>query len=80
MKQFDKTTLFIFIAGILLVFFIANTIGASSRAERYGNYCGRYNLNYLTAKQKCTADSECLWKSATDPHSGKITHWCTEHS
>jgi hypothetical protein len=62
---------------IILLFLFVNMY-LKKQIDNFGVYCGRYNLNPTTAKASCSIDSNCDWKTITDPSNGIETSWCTD--
>jgi len=67
--------IFIFIISI----YILLNIFLKKNIESYGIYCGSYNLNRLTAQQKCTNDMECIWNNY-NTLDGVPSGWCGQNS
>ena len=76
----DKKILyFIFILLIIaLIFYILNIFMKKS-IEKFGIYCGSYNLNKNTAQKHCSNDTECAWNSIKDPNTGLMNSWCSQN-
>jgi len=68
--------LFIIIC-FIFVFYILNK-QLNTTIERYGVYCGRYNLNRKTAEKLCSKDTECIWNNYTSKD-GVQTGWCGQN-
>ena len=47
--------------------------------EKFGIYCGYYNLDKKTSKKYCTDDAECAWNSTKDPNTGLMNEWCAQN-
>jgi hypothetical protein len=63
---------------IFLIFLFINIIIKKKNIEKYGIYCGRYNINQTTAETKCKADNECAWNNYTAQD--KTQHgWCGQN-
>jgi hypothetical protein len=66
---------------VLIIFFIIVLIFTftnyffNNYIEKYGVYCGRYNLNSMTAKNSCSKDNNCLWRPYKN-HDGREYGWC----
>ena len=46
--------------------------------EKYGIYCGRYNLDNNTAEKYCRNDQECIWNPYTSQQ-GVAAGWCGQN-
>lgn len=69
--------LFIIILIILILFYIINII-LKKNIEKYGIYCGRYNLKPKTAEALCKKDNNCSWNTYNDTSSGTKNNWCSD--
>jgi len=76
MDNLDLYLIIIFVI-ILIIFYFFNRI-LNKEIEKYGIYCGRYNLNKGTALQNCNNDSECLWNNYTSL-AGIPAGWCGQN-
>jgi hypothetical protein len=67
----DKNIIyFIFILLIIALIFYMLNIFMKKSIEKFGIYCGSYNLDKSTAQKYCSNDPECAWKSIKDPNTG----------
>jgi hypothetical protein len=64
---------------ILIIFYFFNII-LNKNIEKYGIYCGRYNLDtdLSLAQTNCTNDPECLWNNYISV-GGKSAGWCGQN-
>ena len=63
---------------IIVIFYILNIFMKKS-IEKFGVYCGSYNLDKKTAKKRCSNDQECAWNSIKDPNTGLMNEWCAQN-
>jgi hypothetical protein len=63
---------------IVVVFYVVNMFLKRS-IEKFGIYCGSYNLDKATAKRYCQSDPECAWNSLKDPNTGLMNEWCSQN-
>jgi len=63
---------------IILLLFICINLCLNDNIEKYGIYCGRYNINTTTAQTNCMNDSECMWNIYT-PVTGSASGWCGQN-
>jgi hypothetical protein len=59
---------------ILVLFYFLNKI-LNKNIEKYGTYCGRYNIDKTTAEKYCRNDVECLWNNYK-AQNGDSAGWC----
>ena len=69
------TKIFIIII-ILFLFILINFL--LKKKEKFGVYCGRYNLNKGDAEKNCKGDDECYWFTSTDLSKNK-NGWCGQN-
>jgi len=62
---------------ILVLFYFLNKI-LNKNIEKYGTYCGRYNIDKSTAQKYCTNDVECIWNNYT-AQDGTSAGWCGQN-
>ena len=68
----------IFIIIIILILFISINFLLKKKKEKFGVYCGRYNLNKGDAEKNCKGDDECKW--FTNINSSSSTDgWCGQN-
>jgi hypothetical protein len=67
------TYIIIFI--VILFIFVFIDILTKKNVEKYGVYCGRYNLSPSTAQPACSEDSNCAWKPYRT-RTGDTIGWC----
>lgn len=76
----DKNILyFIIILLIISLTFYMLNIFMKKSIEKFGIYCGSYNLNKSTAEKYCSNDQECAWTSIKDPNTGLMNSWCSQN-
>ena len=76
----DKNILyFIFILLIISLIFYMLNIFMKKSIEKFGIYCGSYNLDKRTAEKYCINDKECVWNSVKDPNTKLMNSWCTQN-
>ena len=76
----DKNILyFIFILLIIVLIFYMLNIFMKKSIEKFGIYCGSYNLDKSTAQKYCSNDQECAWISTKDPNTGLMNSWCSQN-
>jgi len=70
--------LFLVIILLILVFFYFLNNFLNKNIEKYGTYCGRYNIDKSTAQTYCSNDVECIWNNykAKD---GTSAGWCGQN-
>lgn len=68
----DGNLVLVIIFLIILVFFYFLNKFLNKNIEKYGTYCGRYNLDKNTAEKFCRADVECIWNTS-------LSGWCTQN-
>ena len=74
----DENLYLVIIFFILLVlFYFLNKI-LKKNIEKYGTYCGRYNLDKGTAQKYCSNDIECKWNDYT-AQDGTKAGWCGQN-
>jgi len=59
---------------IIILFFGINML-LKKNIERYGIYCGRYNIDKSSARRRCKGDIECTWNEYTS-RTGIPAGWC----
>lgn len=74
----DSVSLFFAIFLVILFLFIVVNITISKNMEKFGVYCGRYNLNPASAQKKCKSDFNCQWNSFVDGSTGIKNSWCSD--
>lgn len=76
----DKNILYfiIILLIIALIFYMLNIFMKKS-IEKFGIYCGSYNLNKSTAEKYCRNDQECAWTSIKDSNTGLMNSWCSQN-
>ena len=74
----DSLILFFTIFLVILFLFVIVNITIFKNVEKYGIYCGRYNMNKKTAKEYCKADYNCQWNSYKDPATNIRNSWCSD--
>lgn len=65
---------------IIIILFLIMQTNLKKNIERYGVYCGSYNLHQDMSKSysKCIKDANCTWKTKqTNNRSGVNPGWCT---
>lgn len=76
----DKNILyFLFILLITTLIFYMLNIFMKKSIEKFGIYCGSYNLLKKTAQKRCSNDPECAWNSIKDPNTGLMNSWCSQN-
>ena len=73
----NSLSLFFAIFLVILFLFIIVNMTIFKNVERYGVYCGRYNLDPKTAQKNCNSDSNCKWNSFVDGSTGITNSWCS---
>jgi hypothetical protein len=64
---------------LFVLFYIANIL-FKKNIEKYGVYCGRYNLASAgTAKSQCEQDKECKWNVYNVRGSNTPSGWCGQN-
>ena len=74
----DENLFLIIIFLIILVIFYFLNIILKKNIEKYGIYCGRYNLDKPTAEKFCKGDNECLWNNYK-ARDGTPAGWCGQN-
>lgn len=74
----NSLSLFFAIFLVILFLFIVVNMTIFKNIERYGVYCGRYNLDPKTAKKNCKSDFNCKWNSFVDGSTGITNSWCSD--
>jgi len=74
----DENLVLLIIFLIILTFFYFLNKILNKNIEKYGTYCGRYNIDKSTAQKYCTNDIECIWNNykAKD---GTSAGWCGQN-
>jgi hypothetical protein len=65
---------------IIIILFLIMQTNLKKNIERYGVYCGSYNLNQDMSKSysKCIKDANCTWiTSSVKNNTGARPGWCT---
>jgi hypothetical protein len=77
----DKNILyFVFSILIIIVIFYILNMYIKKPVEKFGIYCGSYNLHSNnTAQKHCSNDQECAWISIKDPNTGLMNSWCSQN-
>ena len=66
----------IFIIILILILFILINFLLKKKKEKFGVYCGRYNLNKGDAEKNCKGDDECNWFKNPEGTEGG---WCGQN-
>ena len=73
----ENLLLFIIFLILFVLFYITNIL-LKKNIEKYGVYCGRYNLNSTTAQSQCNQDSECKWNTYNS-RDKTTSGWCGQN-
>jgi hypothetical protein len=64
---------------LLIGIIIYSIINSYMVKEKFGVYCGSYNLDKSgDAETLCKGNSECQWNSYTEKN-GNVSGWCGDH-
>ena len=74
----DENLVLLIIFLIILTFFYFLNKILNKNIEKYGTYCGRYNIDKSTAQKYCTNDVECKWNNYKT-QDGTDAGWCGQN-
>ena len=74
----DENLVLVIIFLIILVFFYFLNKFLTKNIEKYGTYCGRYNIDKSTAQKYCSSDVECIWNDYK-AQDGTSAGWCGQN-
>jgi hypothetical protein len=75
----ENLLLFIIFLVLFVLFYISNIL-LKKNIEKYGDYCGQYNLASAgLAKSQCDQNKECKWNSYDTHNSSTPSGWCGQN-
>lgn len=63
---------------IIIILFILLNFSLEKKKEKFGVYCGRYNLNKGDAEKNCRGDNQCNWFLEKNQF-GVTSGWCGQN-